>query len=437
MLEDIINNPDLDRFKTTFNAGETIILEGDSSEDLYILVSGELDVLKGRRSISTILGAGSFFGEMSFLLGAKRTATIKAKDDVTALRIPKEELKTFLSEFPDVAMEITTVLAKRLDDTSQMFYGFKEFCDQMPDAVVFTDKEGKIRSCNAAAELLYGRDWQKMNDKPIEELFEDPEAFRELLSEVEKGIPIREKMLSIEHPDRGKRFVSISTTMLHDGHHNFQGVLSLGRDVTAVESLERKYLRARRWFLPSLAMLVLLSVIVLLGYPYVSKRYKTVSVKEQELKDQLAKDYLLLKSLLSEGIKAGDREKTSRLLQEVLKFQHASTTIPYTGVVLLDQDKKVFDAYSAKRGAEAMKMVGATYAGIEFQGDDGSFHKVLSLYRTDKDHPMGTRGVEVAFEMIENDQPLGWMVFQMDTDLLRDVYGIDEEGLKELTFESP
>lgn len=436
MLEDIIKNPDLDRFMTTYKAGETLILEGDSSEDLYILVSGELDVLKGKRRISTISEAGSFFGEMSFLLGAKRTATVRAKDDVRAIRIPREEVKTFLSEFPDVAMEITKALAKRLDETSQMFYGFKEFCDQMPDAVVFTDKEGKIRSCNPAAETLYGRDWQKMNNKPIEELYEDPEAFRELLSKVRQGIPIREKMLPIEHPDRGRRFVSISTTMLHDGHHNFQGVLSLGRDATAVQNLERKYRRARRWFLPSLAMLVVLSVIVLLGFPYVSKRYQAISVKEQELKDQLAKDYLLFKSLLSEGLMAGDREKTSRLLQQVLKFQHTST-IPYTGVVLLDRDKKVFDAYSAKMGPEAMKMVGATYAGIEFQGDDSSFHKVLSLYRADKDHPMGTRGVEVAFEMRENGQSLGWMVFQMDIDLLRDVYGVDEEGLKKLRFESP
>jgi PAS domain S-box-containing protein len=436
MLEEIINNPDLNKFTTTFKAGETVFLEGDSTEDLYILVSGEVDVLKGKRRITSIAGAGSFFGEMSVFLGAKRTATVKAKDDVRAIRIPKEKITTFLSEFPDVGVEITKVLAKRLDETSQMFYGFKEFCDQMPDAVVFTDKEGKIRSCNAAAETLYGRDWQKMNNKPIEELYEDPEAFKELLSEVRQGTPVREKMLSIEHPDRGRRFVSTSTTMLHDGHHNFQGVLSLGRDVTAVRSLERKYRRARRWFLPSLAMLVLLSVIVLLGYPYVSKRYQTISVKEQELRDQLAKDYLLLKSLLSEGLKASDREKTSRLLQQVLKFQHAST-IPYTGVVLLDRDKKVFDAYSAKMGLEAMKMVGATYAGIEFQGDDSSFHRVLSLYRADKDHPMGTRGVEVAFEMRENGQPLGWMVFQMDIDLLRDVYGVDEEGLKKLRFESP
>jgi hypothetical protein len=50
---------------------------------------------------------------------------------------------------------------------------------------------------------------------------------------------------------------------------------------------------------------------------------------------------------------------------------------------------------------------------------------------------MGARGVEVAFEMKKDDQFVGWMVFQMDVDLIRDVYGVDEEGLKKLRFESP
>jgi PAS domain S-box-containing protein len=437
MLEDVIQHPDVNEFKTTFKAGETVILEGDASEDLYILVSGALDVLKGNKVISTITGAGSFFGEMSFLLGAKRTATIKAKEDVTAIRIPKHEVTTFLGNFPDVGMEISKALARRLDETSQMFYGFREFCDQMPDAVIFTDKEERIRSWNTAAEMLYGQDGQKMKNEPIEALYEDSEAFREVLAEVKKGSPVREKMLSIKHPDRGRRYVSISATMLHDGHHNFRGVLCLSRDVTAVESLERKYQRARRWFLPGLIMLVLLSTVVLLSYPFVSKRYKTVSVKEQELRDQLVKDYLLLKSLLLEGIKAGDRDQTSRLLEQALKFQEEASTIPYNGIVLLDKNKNVFDAYSAKMGPEAMETVGATYSGIDFHGDESSFHKVLSLYRADEGHPMGTRGVELAFELREHGAFLGWMVFQMDTDLLRDVYGIDEEGLKELRFESP
>ena len=61
---------------------------------------------------------------------------------------------------------------------------------------------------------------------------------------------------------------------------------------------------------------------------------------------------------------------------------------------------------------------------------------MLTLYRADEDHPMGSQGVEVAFEMKKDDQFVGWLVFQMDVDLIRDVYGVDEEGLKKLRFES-
>ena len=40
MLEEIIHNPSLRRYLVTFEKGTTIFLEGDASQDLYILVSG-------------------------------------------------------------------------------------------------------------------------------------------------------------------------------------------------------------------------------------------------------------------------------------------------------------------------------------------------------------------------------------------------------------
>ena len=49
MLDEVINDPDLEKYISTFQAGETIFLEGDHSQDLYILVSGELDILKGKK----------------------------------------------------------------------------------------------------------------------------------------------------------------------------------------------------------------------------------------------------------------------------------------------------------------------------------------------------------------------------------------------------
>ena len=144
MLDNIINNPDLDKHLRSFETGQIILLEGDDSQDLYILVSGQVNILKGDKKIREITKRGSLFGEMSFFLGGRRTASVKANDDVKVIRIPKEAINDFLRDFPSAASEITKHLALWLDETSQIVHGLNEFCNQLPDAVLLTDKEGKM-----------------------------------------------------------------------------------------------------------------------------------------------------------------------------------------------------------------------------------------------------------------------------------------------------
>lgn len=435
MLDEIITHPHLGKYLTSFRAGQIVFLEGDDAQDLYILASGQLDILKGNVKIAEITERGSLFGEMSFLLGSKRTATIRAKDDVTAIRIPKEEVKNFLQEFPNVAEAVTRDLARRLDETSQILYGLKEFCDQLPDAVILTDRKGKILTWNSAAEKLYGRGWTQMKNKSVEQIYEEPEAYRSFIEEVEERYAVREKILKVKHPQTGTRFISTSTTLLYDGQHNCQGVLSLGRDVTAVKNLERRYQRARAWMVPFLILLFLFAGGAFFGYSYVIKQNVTLDTRQQDLENLLAKDCMLLKSLLAEPYLSGDRAKTHRLMKEFFDIQPSA--LPYNGLVLLDRDKKVFDAYAPKEGTDPGVKVGSSYGGISFQGNEKSLHRVLIVYRASKEHPMGAKGLELAFKMIQDNQFLGWLVFQMDVDLLKKAYGIDEEGLKEFHFQQP
>ena len=49
---DIINQPDMQQYAKTFAAGETLFLQGDHSQDMYILISGKLDVYKGDKKIA-------------------------------------------------------------------------------------------------------------------------------------------------------------------------------------------------------------------------------------------------------------------------------------------------------------------------------------------------------------------------------------------------
>jgi len=77
-------------------------------------------------------------------------------------------------------------------------------------------------------------------------------------------------------------------------------------------------------------------------------------------------------------------------------------------------------------------MIGTSYTGIEFQGSEKSLYRLLILYRADKNNPMGRKGIEIAFELKENERSMGWLLFQMNMDCMKANYEVDEEGLRNL-----
>jgi len=431
MLDDIIHHQDLQKYLKTYQKGDTLFVEGDDSQDLYFLVSGHLEVLKGDKKIEEIMEPGALFGELSFLLGAKRTATVRAENEVRVLRIPKNELSDFFKQFPAVDQRITEILARRLDERSQAVYGLRQICDKLPDAVMLTDQSGRIVAWNAAAEKLYGRNWHHMRGTSAEDLYEEPQVYRELLQEIQSRITVPERVLKIKHLEKGTRYVSTSVTLLHDSQSNIESVLWLGRDVTAAHRLERRYRRTRYWLVPSVILLVLLAGAIILGYPYFSKGVQTVDQRKLHLRDLLAKDYFLLKSLLAEPLARGDRVRTTQVLKEFFTLQEAKRC-PYNGVVLLDRQKKVFDAFSIEPGFTAQTMPGTSYTGIEFQGSEKSLFRILVLYRADKDNPMGRKGLAIAFDLRQGDYTVGWLLFQIDLDCMKATFDVDEDGLRNL-----
>jgi hypothetical protein len=274
-----------------------------------------------------------------------------------------------------------------------------------------------------------------MRHRSAEEIYEDPEEYRAFLDKVVSEDAIREKILKVRHPEKGIRHISTSTTALYDGQHNFQGILSLGRDVTSVEVLERRYQRARRWLIPAFILLGVFVAGIFFGYPYFSKGYKITDIRKKELRDDLAVNYRLLRSLLLEPFEAGERSRTTLALKGFFDVQKGITT-PYIGLLLLNKDKEVFDVYSIEPGVDVEGMVGSSYADIDLEEAEDPLYKVLTLYRSRKDHPMGYRATEIAFKLFKDDNFLGWLIFQVDMEVLKRKYNVDEQDLKKFHFEN-
>ena len=113
--------------------------------------------------------------------------------------------------------------------------------DSLGNGLYITDNERHILSWNHAAEKLYGRTWQQMKGYPLADLYQDSGTYEQFVVDVQSGNSLREKELAVKHPDGNTRFVSTSTTVLYDGHHNVEGFIFLSRDVTASKDLEKKY----------------------------------------------------------------------------------------------------------------------------------------------------------------------------------------------------
>jgi CRP/FNR family cyclic AMP-dependent transcriptional regulator len=96
--------------------GMELIAQGGRTGQLYVLKDGELEVLRDGRHITTIKTPGSVIGEMSVLLDAPQTATVRAVTDVDFFVIDNaiEVLRTH----PDWLLQIARLLAQRVKDTT-------------------------------------------------------------------------------------------------------------------------------------------------------------------------------------------------------------------------------------------------------------------------------------------------------------------------------
>jgi CRP-like cAMP-binding protein len=101
-----------------FAPGDSIVRAGDPGNAFYVILDGEVRVEPpGRRSVT--LKAGDYFGEMSLLDGAPRSADIRAVGEVTTMVIGRAAFTKLLRGEPQMVSALLRTLATRLRDAQR------------------------------------------------------------------------------------------------------------------------------------------------------------------------------------------------------------------------------------------------------------------------------------------------------------------------------
>ena len=102
----------------SYKRNTIVISQGDDTRSLYIVLHGRLKVLasdeEGNQTIFSFLGAGDFFGELSLLDDAPRSASVITVEDTQVLHLSHQYFNEFIKNHPEVCSLIFKALTTRI-----------------------------------------------------------------------------------------------------------------------------------------------------------------------------------------------------------------------------------------------------------------------------------------------------------------------------------
>lgn len=95
----------------------TLCLEGEKTQDLILLLSGRVAVIRGENEINIIEDRNVFLGHLSFFARGRRTATLRTKTNCEIVRIRSDKVEDLLKTAPNITMrllrDVTELLLKK------------------------------------------------------------------------------------------------------------------------------------------------------------------------------------------------------------------------------------------------------------------------------------------------------------------------------------
>ncbi|MGA7986513.1 MAG: Crp/Fnr family transcriptional regulator [Burkholderiales bacterium] len=163
--------------------GATIMVAGDQTDSLYIILSGRLKVMmsdaEGKEVILSILGPGEFFGEMGLIDDSPRSASVLAIEPCELLSIAKRDFNKCLADNFEMAMAVMRGLVRRLREA-----------DRKIGSLALLDVYGRV--ARLLLDMSDTVDGQKMVTKrlPKQDIAKMIGASREMVSRVMKDLQL-------------------------------------------------------------------------------------------------------------------------------------------------------------------------------------------------------------------------------------------------------
>lgn len=124
-----LEKSDVDRLEASliereYGPGQIIFNKGDRGDSLYIIKKGRVKVSitspKGEEAILVMLGAGEILGELSFIDGHRRSATVEAIEKTSVVCLLRDDFLGLMRHKFDLVLKVMEVLTQRLRDTDRL-----------------------------------------------------------------------------------------------------------------------------------------------------------------------------------------------------------------------------------------------------------------------------------------------------------------------------
>jgi len=196
------------RFGREFPAGTVLFREGEPGREMFVVQRGRVEIAARAgavRKVLSTLGPGEFFGEMSILNGAPRSATATCAEECRLLVVDARTLEAMIRQNGEVAVRMIQKLAARLAEA-----------DRQIELLMLRDARARVIHWVASTVERTGA--QRIDGVAPEEvaarLDVTPTQVRDVLAALERAglVSLRGGAVEVPHPGRLGKFLEFLQT---------------------------------------------------------------------------------------------------------------------------------------------------------------------------------------------------------------------------------